>query len=153
MTRFVANDLLWKFTDAAAPAEWKSKQARRVYAAAVTAEHDGSYAAHAVTGSVMLDIAPTQPFMSPLGTPADAAAARVRAHIAAERERLTRMEQTLAAYGGSAFVARAEAVTAPRHPFDAEAVLTSLMRWPGLRAFWVHGVSFVKDSSGAFVRA
>jgi hypothetical protein len=32
-------------------------------------------------------------------------------------------------------------------------IITGLLRRPGLRALWVHGVKFVRDASNSFVEA
>lgn len=150
----VANSLLWIFADATVPTEWKSKQARRIYEAAVEAEKAGEWTTHAVSGSVKAAVdPPADSPASPYGTDPEHATSRARRHIAKLRAEADRLEQVLAAYGGEAFVEGREQCRAPRHPFDAEAMITSLISRPRLRALWVHGVKFVRDTSGAFVRA
>lgn len=150
---YSANPVLIEFRDATTPSEWTSKQARRVFEAAIEAEKNGAHYDHCVTGSVMLDVEPAEPTMSPYGTPVDVAERRVRDYIARQRHALDRLENELNAYGGNSFIARRTAMRAPHHPFDAEKLITSILRTPGLRAFWVHGVKFVRDASRAFVRA
>lgn len=150
---YSANPVLVKFRDARVPAEWTSKQAKRIYDDALAAEQSGQWFDHVVTGSVKVDVEPAEPFMSPVGTDEKHAAERVRSYIARQRADLDKMEKTLAAYGGNAFTAHREAVRAPKHPFDAEAFLLAVMRRPGVRAIWVHGVKFVRNMSGAFARA
>lgn len=150
---YSANPVLVEFRDARVPAEWTSKQAKKIYEAAVDAEKSGKWHDHVITGSVLVDVQPAEPFVSPVGTDEKRAAERVRAYISNQRAVLDKMERELAAYGGNAFTARREAVRAPKHPFDAEAFLLAVMRRPGVRAIWVHGVKFVRNMSGAFARA
>jgi hypothetical protein len=149
----VANPLLWLFRDAATPTEWKSKQAKRIYEAAIEAEKSGDWTKHAVTGSVLLDVLPPNDGpSSPYGTSPEMATDRARRHIASLRAEADRLEGVLACYEGNAFVEGREQARAPYHPFDAEAAITALISRPRLRALWVHGVKFIRDASGAFVR-
>lgn len=151
---YSANNRLWKFVDAITPEHWRSKQARRIYEAAVEQERAGDWIEHAVCGSVMLDVLPPDgSWQSPHGTDPDVAAMRVRDHIAALRRRATHEEQVLAAYGGSVYVTPLEPAHAPCHPFEAEPHILALISRPRLRGLWVHGAKFVRDASGAFVRA
>lgn len=149
---YAANPVLVRFYDARVPEQWTSKQAKRIYDAAIAAEKDGSWTDHAVAGSIKLDVAPVEPFVSPVGTDEALAERRVRDYIVGQRKALDRMEAELNAFGGQHFTARRETVRAPKHPFDAESFITSIMRRPGIRAIWVHGVKFVRDASNAFVR-
>jgi hypothetical protein len=149
---YAANRLLWKFSEATPPAAWHSKQAKRVYDAAMDTEKSGEWVDHAVTGSVLLDISP--PENSPLsayGTSPDIAAKRVRDRIDWLRRSADRLEAELAAYGGEGFVVRREQMRAPEHPFDAQTEILRLINIAGLRAFWIHGKKFVRNASRAFV--
>ena len=148
-----SNRILFSFKHSTAPDVWTSKQAKRVFDAAIEQETSGAYAAHAVSGSIKCDIAqPRDSIMSDYGTHEDAAATKARRHIAKLRHEADRLERELTCYGGQSFVAHREVVRAPSHPFDAQALILGILSRPGLRSFEVHGVRFARDASSAFVR-
>jgi hypothetical protein len=94
---------------------------------------------------------PADDIMSPYGTAAESAKIRVERKIAELRAQAHMLERTLACYGGEAFVVKPEALDAPRHPFDAEHAILEVLRQRPDRV-WIHGVEFVRDASGAFVK-
>jgi hypothetical protein len=151
MSRFEPNDFYWQFLAADAPETWASKQAKRLYDAAVEAETAGTDIAHAVSGSVRIAPRPSDDLMSPYGSSPESAERRARFKVAQLRRKADRIEKLLESYGGATFVTKPEALRAPNHPFDAQRVLLEVMRTvPDV--IWIHGVEFVRDASGAFVR-
>lgn len=149
------NRLLWRFYDATTPAQWVSKQAERIYKAALSAETAGAWINHAVGGSVRGISNKTEiPRLTEpqFGSNASDAAinSQMRAHISAVRRHADKMEAELAAYGPGSFRKRTAQIAAPRHPFNAEAALLAVING-GYDEITVHGVRFVKDRSGAFV--
>ena len=152
------NRLLWRFVDAVVPTDWRSNQARRMYEAALEAERRGAWVDHAVGGSVrcVSNKDDVQTLREPqFGTKKDDAAieALTRDHIAALRRHADRIEGTLKAYGAGAFRKRIAQMPAPRHPFQAEDALLSLLRDDSIDEISIHGVRFVRDASRAFVQA
>lgn len=154
----VANPVLWKFSDATAPETWTSKQAKRIYDAAVEAEKSDAWMRHAVGGSVQIathrTTIPTmvEPSFSyryddPL------IETMMTRHIADLRAHAKHLENVLRAYGPSAFRTRRTAMRAPRHPFAAEACILDVISMQEADEIWVHGQRFVRDASRAFVRA
>lgn len=154
--KFSANPLLWQFIDSITPTEWRSKQARRMYEAALAAESRGDWVDHAVTGSVRCqsnrDSVPTLRDPQYGTSKTDALIAQLtRDHISSLRRHADRIEAVLAAYGPGAFRKRVAQMPAPRHPFHAEDALLSLMQDDSIDEITVHGVRFVRDASRAFV--
>ena len=152
MTRYLPNPLLVRFDDAIVPSEWTSKQARLLYDAAMEAEADGSWAEHAVNGSVQMALQPRPDGPnSPYGTPATVARLRAQDHIARLRREAQRLQDTLDTYGPEAFVMPLEAVRAPKHPIDAQQFLLELVRsaWSHIR---ISGRLFVRSPSGSVMR-
>lgn len=152
------NTLLWRFVDAVVPTEWRSNQARRMYEAALTAEESGAWVDHAVGGSVRCtsNKDDVQVLREPqYGTNKDDCTieALVRSHIAAIRRHADRIEAALNTYGAGAFRKRVAQMPAPRHPFEAEPALLSLLRDDSIDEISIHGVRFVRDASRAFVQA
>jgi len=147
------NPALVRFADSTPPAEWTSRQAERLYAAAMEAEADGSteWSRHC-HGSVTVAEEPADAVMSPYGTDPEHAARRARQHIANLRAEVDRLEGILAVYGGEAFVVRPAPVTGVRHPFQAEPMLLGVLRrrWTHI---WIQGRAFVRDASRSAVRA
>lgn len=156
--KVVANPVLWKFSDATAPVEWKSKQARRIYDAAISAEASGDWINHAVAGSVRIATHRTTipSMVEPqfgYRTPDAAIESMMRIHIAALRAHATKLENVLHAYGPKTFRTQRAALPGPKHPFDAEQRITEVISRPDVNELWVHGQRFVRDASRAFVRA
>lgn len=151
------NTLLWKFTDAIVPLVWKSKQAKRIYDAAVTAEKSGVWTDHAVGGSVrcVSNRSNIPRLTEPqFGTDCtdELIALSMQQHIEAVRRHADRMESALRVYGPHAFRKRVAQMPAPIHPFEAEAAILAILNG-GYDEIIVHGVRFVRDDSGAFVPA
>lgn len=152
------NLLLWRFIDAVVPTEWRSNQAKRMYEAAIDAEKRGAWTDHAVSGSVrcISNRDDVQTLREPqYGTSKDDATieAMTRSHVAALRRHADRVEATLGAYGAGAFRKRTAQMPAPRHPFQAEEALLSLLRDDSIDEISIHGVRFVRDASRSFVQA
>lgn len=153
-----ANRLLWKFLDTVVPTEWRSRQAKRMYEAAIAAEKSGAWIDHAVGGSVrcVSNQDDVQTLREPqFGTNKDDATieALARGHIAALRRHADRIEATLGTYGAGAFRKRVAQMPAPRHPFEAEPALLALLRDDSIDEISIHGVRFVRDASRSFVQA
>jgi len=146
------NKYFWHFSEANRPAMWKSRQARGIYAEAVAAEAEGQHIPEAVPGSVRIVCAPPpdHPEMHPYGTPPAAVETAVLSRAQQLRAQADAMERVLRAYGPAAFIMKPEPVAAPKHPFDAETAILSVLRRPGVQKVFVHGKAFSKDESGAF---
>lgn len=152
------NKLLWRFLDAIAPIAWRSKQAKRIYDAAMETERNGQWFGHAVSGN--FKVASNRTFIPQLSEPvfgyrsSDAVIeTQMRTHIARLREHANRLEGIMGAYGPSAFRSERVAVSAPTHPFDAEEMILSVIRRSDVDELWINGVHFIRDSSRAFIRA
>ncbi len=155
--KVVANKVLWRFVYAVVPTTWKSKQAQRLYDAAMEKERSGDWSKTAVTGSVRAATHKTtipNLFEPSFGyrTPDEAITAMMERHIADLRRQADRLENVMRAYGPSVFRTQVAALQAPYHPFDAETALLSVING-GHDEIWVHGVHFIRDESRAFVRA
>lgn len=154
--RYSANNLLWRFVDAVTPDVWKSKQAKRIYDAAIEAESDGRWSRHAVGGSVRAvsnrDNLP-EIWEPQFGSDKsdEFISAHLSQHIKALRDHADKLEKVAAAYGPSAFRKRTAQLRAPTHPFDAEAEILRVIN-SGYDEIVVHGTRFIRDASGAFVR-
>lgn len=149
------NRLLWQFVDAVAPTSWKSKQAKRIYDAAVAAEKSGQWMDHAVVGSVRCishknDVPELREPQFGTNSTDASIETRTKQHIADLRRHADKLEAVLAAYGPGTFRKQSQQMRAPAHPFDAEAEIFALLRGDHDEII-VHGVRFVRDSSGAFV--
>jgi hypothetical protein len=139
------NPYLIRFSDTIAPSEWKSSQAKCLYDAGIAAERDGSWASHAVSGTVLVASRPTEPSMSTYGTLPEVARAHVEREIDALRARAKRIEKQLRAYGPSAFIELLEPQRAPRHPFEIEPFLTGILsgNWTRIE---ISGRVFLRDA-------
>jgi hypothetical protein len=144
------NRLFWQFQDNSGDVPWRSKQARRLYDAAIRQETAGEDIKHAVTGSVKVARKPDNDKSCPYGTLPEAAERFMRSKIVQIRRMADRMERELNAWGGSAFTEKPVAFEAPSHPFDAEYQLMQIIQSNPDR-IWIHGVEFARDESGAFV--
>lgn len=157
-----ANPNLMRFnpSHAPAPAEWKSKQARRLYEAGVEGETTAPYC----TQTVVVARKPGDRWMSKYGTAPERAGDHVRAELARLRAECDKIEALMAMHGPEAFVVAREAVRIPffgdhaeaqrgryvPRPEAVEGFLISVLN--GSDAIWVNGVEFRKDVSNAFVR-
>lgn len=161
--RVSANPNLMRFnpTHAPAPAEWKSKQAKRLYEAGVEGERTNPYCHN----TVIVAYKPGDRWMSKYGTAPSVAALKVQMELAKVRAECDRIEKILATHGGEAFVVPRQAV---RIPFFGKATPAQGGRYEGsgaaVEAFlisvmnqsdaiWINEIPFVKDSSNAYVRA
>lgn len=153
----VANPVLWRFIDAIVPDAWRSKQAKRIYDAAMEIERSGDWIKTAVGGSVRAATNKshvprlTEPTFG-YRTPDESIETSMEHHINALRRHADRLENVMRCYGPGAFRSTVAAMRAPIHPFSAEDALLSVING-GYDEIWVHGVHFIKDASGSFVRA
>lgn len=149
-----ANTLLWMFSEASAPETWISKQAKRIYDAALRAENDGSWTKHAVGGSVHAVFPRADTIrgakLAPYGMAEKEAQEYVESEIADLERKIARMKKELDVYGAFAFMQPREALAAPKHPFNAEEQILQILRRNPER-LWVHGIEFRQDQSGAYV--
>lgn len=161
--RVSANPHLMRFnpTHAPAPAEWKSKQAKRLYEAGVEGERTAPYCINTVVAARK----PGDRWMSKYGTDRATAERHVRDELAKARAECDRIEALLAMHGPGAFVVAPEAVRIPffgdheaardgryePRPEWVEAFLIGVLGKSD--AIWINDIEFRKDVSNAFVRA
>jgi hypothetical protein len=142
----------WKLSKATLPVQWRSKQARAIYEAAIEAERTGRDVVHAAVGSFRVEYDPEPgALFRPFGTSADAASRWVSGYVAKLREEADKIERTLKVYGGAAFCLWPESQRSPGHTFNAEHEILRVLRKPRVRKIRIHGVEFIRDRSGAFV--
>lgn len=153
-----ANRLLWVFIDAVTPTKWRSKQAQRVYEAAIAQERSGASVGHCVSGSVKIathksDVPAMREPSFGYRMPDVCITSAVQRHVNALRKHADHLEAVMSTYGPDAFRTKRIAVEAPKHPLSAEEAISSVISRNDVDELWVHGVHFVRDSSRAFVRA
>ena len=122
------NPHLIRFGELAAPAAWRSKEARALFEAGRESETDGTWSDYAVGGTIRVADRPTDPAVSAYGTPHDVAYYRAQRRIAELRAEAQQLEDILRAYGPGAFIEKMQPSQAPPAGSDAEPYLCGILK-------------------------
>jgi|GEM_PF-6004989 len=146
------NPYLVRFNQAQVPSVWRSRQAETMYKAAMEGEapHSVDWASYAF-GSVWAAYEPADAIMSPYGTSNEAALNRALAHADALERKAKEIRAFAKAYGGFIFVLSMHRVRAPKHPFDAQEFLCSILAGKPTHVK-LNGRLFARDRHGVLRR-